>query len=89
MRAIAASIAAVGIALASAWSVTQAAAPVQPNCLGQDVSQLQATFHPWGKNVVSNLASDGGGFNDEVLGHLQGVPPISSCPDGGFPSHIP
>ncbi len=89
MKRIVTSIAATGLALAGVWSGAQAAAPVQPNCLGGDVSQLQATYHPWGQNVVSGLASDGGGFNDEVLGHLQGVPPISSCPDGGFPSHLP
>ncbi len=66
---------------------TSLAAPADPNCLGTDVAGLAQTVRPFGQNVVTNFTA--GGFGDEVLGHLQGVPEVSTCPDGGFPSHTP
>ena len=66
---------------------TSLAAPAAPNCLGADLSTLARDLRPFGRNVVTNFTE--GGFGDEVLGHLQGVPEVSTCPDGGFPSHTP
>ena len=68
-------------------SALYAAAPADPSCLGKDVSVLAEAAQPLGQNVVKPLS--GGGFNDEVLGHLQGAPAVSTCPDDGFPSHVP
>ena len=64
-----------------------AAAPADPSCLGTDLAGLASIARPLGQNVVANFTA--GGFGDEVLGHLQGVPEVSTCPDGGFPSHTP
>ena len=64
-----------------------AAAPVQSNCLGGDISGFAHSFIPLGKNVVTNFTS--GGFGFEILAHLQGVPAISTCPDFGFPTPFP
>ncbi len=57
--------------------------PADPNCLGTDVAGLAQGNVPFGQNVVGNFTS--GGFGEEILGHLQGVPAVSTCPDGGFP----
>ena len=63
-----------------------ATAPVQANCLGGDVSGFAQNLTPLGQNVVKPLS--GGGFDNEILAHLQGIPTISSCPDGGFPTPL-
>jgi hypothetical protein len=63
-----------------------AAAPADPNCLGSDISNFAKAAKPLGQNVVKPLS--GGGFNDEILAHKQGIPTVSNCPDGGFPSHL-
>ena len=63
-----------------------AAAPVSPNCLGQDVSSFTKISPGFVGSVASSLSS--GGFDNEILGHLQGIPPISSRPDYGFPTPL-
>ena len=64
-----------------------ASPPADPNCLGTDVAGLAQIARPFGQNVVGNFTE--GGFGDEVLGHLQGVPEVSTRPDDGFPRHTP
>ena len=68
-----------------------AATPVQPNCLGGDVSGFAQNFVPWGQFITSgplgNLTS--GGFGFEILAHLQGQTPVSNCPKFGFPTPFP
>ncbi len=82
---------AIAAIVASALSLSTgsalAAQPAEPSCLGGDVAGLSQAARPFGQNVVGNFTD--GGFGDEVLGHLQGVPEVSTCPDGGFPSHTP
>jgi hypothetical protein len=76
-------------ALLLPWgSVAFAASPVEPNCLGSDVSGFATTLPPsdFAKFKAQFLS---GGFGEEVLGHLQGVPSISNCPDNGFPTPYP
>lgn len=63
-----------------------AAKPADPNCLGTDVSGAgQAAGSGFG-GFISGLASTTTGVGTEFLAHLDGVPIISSCPDGGFPT---
>ena len=64
-----------------------AAKPADPNCLAGDLAGFAQNARPLGQNVVTNFTE--GGFGDEILGHLQGVPSVSTCPDNGFPSHMP
>ncbi len=85
MRVLFASIVAIGLTVSAGSAL--AVEPADPNCLGTDVSGFAQAARPLGQNVVTGLTP--GGFNDEILGHLQGVPSISTCPDGGFPSHVP
>lgn len=65
-------------------TATFAAAPVQPNCLGSDVSSF-AQNPPLGQ-FIKTLSS--GGVDNEFLAHLQGIPTTSSCPDNGFPTPL-
>ena len=67
-----------------------AAKPEVPNCLGQDLSGLVQALSPWGQFILNspfgNLTN--GGFDNEILGHLQGASPLSTCPDDGFPTPL-
>ena len=73
-------------------------APAQPNCLGRDSAAFaQSGIPAFGVSSGSGfgqfhlvLAQTGApGVGDEILAHLQGVTPVSGCPDNGFPSPFP
>ncbi|MBI3859544.1 MAG: hypothetical protein HY296_04815 [Thaumarchaeota archaeon] len=66
--------------------VSLASAPVTPNCLGQDISSFTKVSPGFVGAIASGLSS--GGFDNEILAHKQGIPPISSCPDNGFPTPL-
>lgn len=76
-------------------STSFAAAPVQPNCGGQDASNFAQNgsvfFGPdseFGKFHSFYSTNFGPGFDSAVLSHLQGIPVNSSCPDNGFPTPV-
>lgn len=83
IKKIAIGVAASGILFVSAVPAF-AVAPVQPNCLGSDVSSF-AQNPPLGQ-FIKTLSS--GGVDNEFLAHLQGIPSISTCPDNGFPTPL-
>lgn len=85
MKLVVASIIAATLSIAAGSAL--AGKPADPNCLGSDASGLAQGARPFGQQVVTNFTD--GGFGDEILGHLQGVPAVSTCPDNGFPSHTP
>jgi hypothetical protein len=64
--------------------VVFATAPAIPNCLGQDLKNFAQVDNGFVGDVASGLSESG--FDNEILGHLQGVPGFSSCPDDGFPT---
>ncbi|QQG48434.1 MAG: hypothetical protein HY247_06735 [archaeon] len=65
---------------------TLAATPVQANCLGKDISSFTKISPGFVGSIASALSA--GGFDEEILAHKQGIPPISSCPDNGFPTPL-
>ena len=81
LLAVATSFLALGLIQAAA-----ASSPVTPNCLGKDISSFTKISPGFVGAVASGLSS--GGFDNEVLAHKQGIPPISSCPDFGFPTPL-
>ena|SRR6185436_2699985 len=94
MKKLAAGLAVAGLAFAS---LAFAASPVDPNCPGTDASNFA-------RNGASGVFDAGSGFGqfhayvaqlpgepgvgDAILAHLQGLAPISTCPDYGFPTPL-
>lgn len=67
-----------------------AAAPVQPNCLGNDASGFaQALGSGFGGFLSGIATTTTTGVGDEFLAHKQGIPVISTCPINGFPTPYP
>ncbi|MBI3841313.1 MAG: hypothetical protein HY297_05125 [Thaumarchaeota archaeon] len=79
-------IAAFALATVGLSTPAIATSPTTPNCLGQDVSSFTKIAPGFVGSVASSLSS--GGFDNEILAHLQGIPGISSCPDNGFPTPL-